>query len=70
MTKPLIRVHNAQTNEIVDREMTDAEFKSWNDANKADEQAKITAESKRSAALAKLEAIGLDADDLKAIGLA
>lgn len=69
MPKPTIRIHNAETNEIIDREMTDVEFKVWDEANKADEQAKITAESKRSAALAKLEALGLNVDDLKALGL-
>ena len=33
------------------------------------EQAKAEAEAKREAALAKLAVLGLDADDLKAIGL-
>jgi hypothetical protein len=26
MTKPLIRIHNSETNEVTDREMTDAEY--------------------------------------------
>ena len=26
MTKPIIRIHNAETNEVIDREMTAAEF--------------------------------------------
>jgi hypothetical protein len=26
MTKPTIRIHNVETNEIIDREMTDQEF--------------------------------------------
>ena len=38
-------------------------------AKAAQEQAKAEAEAKRSAALAKLEALGLDEDDLKALGL-
>ena len=29
MTKPTIRIHNAETNEIIDREMTDAEFSQY-----------------------------------------
>ncbi len=29
MTKPIIRIHNTQTNEVIDREMTDAEFADW-----------------------------------------
>jgi hypothetical protein len=26
MTRPMIRIHNQQTNEIIDREMTEIEF--------------------------------------------
>jgi hypothetical protein len=26
MTKPTIRIHNAMTDEVIDREMTDAEY--------------------------------------------
>lgn len=26
MTKPIIRIHNIETNEVIDREMTDLEF--------------------------------------------
>ncbi len=26
MTKPMIRIHDVETNEVVDREMTDAEY--------------------------------------------
>jgi hypothetical protein len=40
-----------------------AKFDAW----KADQEAQI--EAKRSAALAKLEALGRDEDDLKALGL-
>lgn len=29
MTKPIIRIHNLETNEIVDREMTTAEFNEY-----------------------------------------
>lgn len=33
MTKPTIRIHNTETNEVIDREMTDAEFEIY-EANK------------------------------------
>lgn len=50
-------------------EPTDAEINaSWLDYQAKLEAEKVTAETKRSAALAKLEAIGLDEDDLKALG--
>lgn len=29
MTKPTIRIHNTETDEVIDREMTDAEFADW-----------------------------------------
>ena len=40
-----------------------AEYDAWKNKQQADEQAK------KNAALAKLEALGLDIDDLKALGL-
>jgi hypothetical protein len=65
----LIKIHNAETGEVIEREMTDAEFKAWDDGNKA-KAAKDAAEiAKRTAAEAKLAALGLTADDLKALGL-
>jgi hypothetical protein len=65
----LIKIHNAETGEVIEREMTDAEFKAWDDGNKA-KAAKDAAEiAKRTAAEAKLAALGLTANDLKALGL-
>ena len=29
MTNPIIKIHNAETGEVVEREMTDAEFADW-----------------------------------------
>jgi hypothetical protein len=37
MSKPMIRIHNAETNEVIDREMNAAELAQF----KADEQALI-----------------------------
>lgn len=31
MPNPMIRIHNTETDEIVDREMTDAEYKAYKD---------------------------------------
>ena len=46
------------------------EYKSKTEKEIAEDLARRTAnEAKRSAALAKLEALGLDEDDLKALGL-
>ena len=73
MSKPHIRIHNIETNEIIDREMNDTEFAQWkiDQANVATEaQTKAEAAAKKAAAEAKLAALGLTSDDLKALGLA
>jgi len=72
MTKQTITIHNVETGEIETREMNAEELaqaaaeKLASDAIKA-EQAQI--EIAREAAKAKLEALGLTTDDLKALGL-
>jgi len=57
MTKPIVRIHNIETNEVIDREMTDAEFEAYEADQlavaKAAEEAKAKAQAK-SALLAKL----------------
>jgi len=72
MKRPMVRIHNSQTNEIIDREMNDQEFAQYqiDEAQVALEaQEKANAIMKRDAALAKLQALGLTPDDLKALGL-
>jgi hypothetical protein len=72
MTRPTVRIHNAETNEIIDRPMTDDEFNQW-EADKKAQAIKLQAEEARAAAKlaaeAKLAALGLDANDLRALGL-
>ena len=29
MSRPMVRIHNIETNEIIDREMNDEEFAQW-----------------------------------------
>ena len=63
--RPTIRIHNAETNEVIDREMNDAEFKQYqDDAAKfeSDKLAKTEAEAARNAILEKL---GITADEAK-----
>lgn len=71
-TRPMIRIHNTETNEIIDREMNDVEFAQY-EADKAEQAAKQTeAELKaqaKAAAEGKLTALGLTIDDLRALGL-
>ena len=67
MTKPMIRIHDIETNEIMDREMTDEEIAALlpNPLSKEEQQALDA----KLAAQAKLAALGLTTDDLKALGL-
>ena len=65
----MIRIHNIETDEVIDREMTDDEFAQYEANAAAELERKTSIESAKSAAEAKLKALGLTADDLKALGL-
>jgi hypothetical protein len=66
-TKPIIRIHNIETDEVIDREMNDAEF-AKHEADKADQLAKqAEAEAKEALRQAILDRIGLTSDELKTI---
>ncbi len=66
-SRPMVRIHNAETNEVIDREMNDAEFAQY-EADKAvavaAAEAKAKAEADKAALLARL---GLTEDELKTI---
>lgn len=69
MTKPTVRIHDLSTDEVVDREMTDAEFAEY-EVNKIKEAELVAqVQAAKAAAEAKLAALGLTTDDLKALGL-
>jgi len=68
-SKPMTRIHNADTGEIIDREMTEIELAQYNAHNAALEELDKQAEAAKALAQSKLEALGLTADDLKALGL-
>ena len=72
MTKPIIRIHNTGTDEVIDREMTDAEYKIYLEEQKIAAKNKedyLAGEAAKALAQAKLEALGLTLNDLKALGL-
>jgi len=63
MTKPMVRIHNVETGEIVDREMTATEFAQY-EAEQADRIAKEVAQAaKDEAKAALLERLGITADE-------
>jgi hypothetical protein len=65
MSRPIIRIHNVQTDEVIDREMTAAEFKVY-EAEKAERATKqAEAEAKEVARQAILDRLGLTADEAK-----
>jgi hypothetical protein len=65
MTKPIIRIHNIDIDEVIDREMTAAEFKIYEAQQKADADAKAEAEAKTATKQAIADRLGLTADELK-----
>ena len=72
MNRPIVREHNTDTNEVVDRPMTAEEFTAYELLQADDEARKAEAEAKAQAkatAKGKLAALGLTTDDLRALGL-
>ena len=72
MTKPIIRIHNIETNEVIDREMNDAEFAQYEADQTAHLAKQAEAEAKaqaKAAAEGKLAALGLTTNDLRVLGL-
>jgi hypothetical protein len=63
MSRPIIRIHNVETNEITDREMNDAEFAQY-EADQAAQAAKqAEAEAKATAKAALLTRLGITAEE-------
>ena len=71
MSKPQVRIYQ-DNGDFIDRQMNDDEFAQWQKDNaeaKARKDAEIEAAAKKAAAEAKLAALGLTADDFRALGL-
>ena len=65
MTKPIVRIHNTETDEVIDREMTDAEFA---DYQVMIENAIVSQAEKEAQATAKanlLDRLGITEDEAK-----
>ena len=72
MKKPITIIHNAETGEVVEREMTAKELAQLaiDEASfQANKEAEAVKAAKKATAQAKLAALGLTTDDLKALGL-
>lgn len=69
-TRPMVRIHDLATDEIIDREMNDTEFAEWEAEQTAQAEAQAQAEANataREATIAKLAALGLTPEDLAAL---
>ena len=65
MTKPIIKIHNTDTNELIEREMTAQEFATYQ-ADKAKVEADaLEAETKATAKSALLAKLGITEDEAK-----
>lgn len=65
MTRPMVRTHNLETNEVTDREMNDVEFAQW-EADQVAETARIAAEAAKATAKAALLAqLGITEEQAK-----
>jgi len=72
MTRPTVTNHDVLTDEVTVREMNDAEFAEWEQRVSeqiAENTALLAKEAAKDVAQAKLAALGLTTDDLKALGL-
>jgi len=65
MTRPIIRIHNVETNEVIDREMTDAEFAAFEADQAAQATAQAEAEAKATAKAALLTQLGITEEQAK-----
>ena len=63
MTKPMVRIHNTETDEIIDREMNDKEFAAYKAEQEINEIAKAEAEAKAIAKAALLSKLGITAEE-------
>jgi predicted metal-binding transcription factor (methanogenesis marker protein 9) len=65
MTKPMVRIHNVETDEVIDREMNDAEFAQYQ-ADQAEQLVKkAEAQAKATQKAALLERLGITEDEAR-----
>ena len=64
-TRPTIRVHDSISDEVIDREMNDAEFAEYNKLIDELAQEKIARETMATERQAIADRLGLTADELK-----
>jgi mevalonate kinase len=66
-TRPMVRIHNTEINEVIDREMNDAEFAQYEAEQAANAAKQAEADAKAAQRQAILDRIGISAEELKTI---
>lgn len=65
MSRPLIKIHNVTTDEIIEREMNDVEFAQYEMDQLAEAERKAQEESKAIARQAILDRLGLSEEEAR-----
>lgn len=63
--RPMVRIHNAETNEVIDREMNDAEFAQYEADQAAQAAADAAAAQKAADRVALLSQLGITEEQAK-----
>jgi len=61
--RPMVRIHNAETDEVIDREMNDAEFAQYEADQALQATAQAEAEAKAQTKAALLTRLGITAEE-------
>ena len=67
MTRPIIRIHDTATNEVIDREMTEIEFAQYQADQDLNLQRQAEAQAKAQAKAALLERLGLTQEEFNTL---
>ena len=65
MSKPIIRIHNVETDEIIDREMNDDEFAVYEASQAAQATAQAEADAKAATRQALLTRLGITEEEAR-----
>jgi hypothetical protein len=63
MTRPIVRIHDLSTDEVIDREMNDTEFEHYQTVQTEFENAQAEAEARATAKAELLERLGITAEE-------
>ena len=65
--RPMVRIHDTATDEVIDREMTDEEFTEYQKDVAAKKAENAAVEAERNAKVSAYEKLGLTAEEIAAL---